>query len=396
MLKFVRYGLAIASLVLPLLAQAELSGLKEVDKTNSNDFARCDLTITSPRFASTFCSGNIQFGLYTVTNTSPVPILLQRIEIVRRDALLDAQTAILAAPVNNCVAGRTLAPGSSCNVLVRVSALAVRGTFNRVVRIFTQNTRQLFVDSSPITSFVSGVSCPAGTPPVLPPFPPLPVPPPVIIPTPPALFPPLCPLYQFAILGATTVTNAGPSVINGDLGVSPGTAVTGFPPGTVNGTIYAGVEPAGSAQDQAATRYTQLSAPATPCEVNLTGTNLGGRTLAPGVYCFNSSAALTGTLVLDGQGDPNATFVFQIGSTLTTASNSAVLLTGGATSNNVHWQIGSSATFGTETAFQGNVYALTSITMNTGADLIGRAVALNGAVTLDTNIVTRVNACPIP
>lgn len=396
MLKFVRYGLTIASLVLPLLAQAELSGLKELDETNSNHFSRCDLTIASPTYASTYCSGNIQFGLYTVTNTSPVPVLIQRIEIVKRDALLAAQTAILAAPVNNCVAGTTLAPHASCNVLVRVSALAVRGAFNRVVRIFTQNTRQLFVDSSPITSFVTGQLCPLGTPAVLPSFPPIPVPPPVIIPIPPAPFPPLCPLYQFSILGATTVTNTGSSVINGDLGVSPGTAVTGFPPGTVNGTIYAGVEPAGTAQAQAATRYTQLSAPATACEVNLTGVDLGGRTLAPGVYCFNTGAALTGTLVLDGQGDPNATFVFQIGSTITTAPNSAVLLTGGATSNNVNWQVGSSATFGVETAFQGNVYALASVTMNTGANLIGRLVALNGAVTLDTNIVTGVNACPVP
>lgn len=380
MLKYVRYGLAIASIVLPLLAQAELSGLK-VDQTNSNDFLRCDLTITSPTFASTYCDGQIQFGLYTVTNTSPVPIVLQRIEIVRRDTLLASQTAILPAPVNNCVAATSLAPGASCNVLVRVSALAVSGTFNRVLRIFTKNTRQLYVDSSPITSFVSGEACPAGSTALLPSFPPVPVAPPDVIPTPPAPFSSLCPLYQFAILGATTVTNTGLSAITGDLGVSPGTAVTGFPPGTVTGTIYAGVEPAGTAQAQATVRYNDLSG--TACEVNLTGQDLGGKTLAPGVYCFDTSAQLTGTLTLSGAG----TYIFQMGSTLTTASNSAVLLTDGATSNNVHWQIGSSATLGIETAFFGNVYALANVTMNTGASLIGRAVAQTGAVTLDTNLV---------
>ncbi len=127
-----------------------------------------------------------------------------------------------------------------------------------------------------------------------------------------------------------------------------------------------------------------------PCGVDLTGQNLGGLTLTPNVYCFTSSAALTGTLTLNFQGNPNALFLFKIGSTLTTASGSSVVLTntGSATCpTNLFWQVGSSATLGTGSTFDGNILALTSITMTTGANLTGRALARNGAVTLDTNIV---------
>ena len=119
---------------------------------------------------------------------------------------------------------------------------------------------------------------------------------------------------------------------------------------------------------------------------NLTGQNLGGLTLTPGVYSFSSSAQLTGTLTLDAQGDPNALFVFQIGSTLTTASNSSVVFINGGQGNNTFWQVGSSATLGTGTAFTGNILALASITLTTGANIrCGRALARNGAVTQDHN-----------
>ena len=122
--------------------------------------------------------------------------------------------------------------------------------------------------------------------------------------------------------------------------------------------------------------------------MNLTDQNLGGRTLTPGVYCFDTSAQLTGILTLDAQGDPSAVFVFQIGSTLTTASGSGVNFTNGAQPCNVFWQIGSSATLGTNTAFAGNLIALTSITANTGATVQGRLLARNGATTLDNNVIT--------
>jgi hypothetical protein len=192
----------------------------------------------------------------------------------------------------------------------------------------------------------------------------------------------------FTVLAGSTVTNTGATTtITGDVGVSPGTAITGLPPGQpTGGAIHAGDPAAAAAQTALTTAYNDLAGRA--CGTNLTSVDLGGMTLAPGVYCFNTSAQLTGTLVLDGQGNPNAVFVFKVGSTLTTASNAAVTLTGGAQAANVFWQVGSSATLGTGTAFKGNIVALASVTLNTGASLSGRALARSGAVTLDTNAIT--------
>jgi len=195
---------------------------------------------------------------------------------------------------------------------------------------------------------------------------------------------------SFAVLGSSTVTNTGMTTVTGDLGVSPGTAITGFPPGVViGGTIHANDVVAMQAQNDVTTAYNALAGQA--CNTVLTGTDLGGLTLKPGVYCFTSSAQLTGTLTLDAQGNPNAVFVFQIASTLTTASNSSVLTINGSQNCNVFWQVGSSATLGTGTVFVGNILALASITLNTGATLSGRALARTGAVTLDTNAVSASN-----
>jgi hypothetical protein len=162
---------------------------------------------------------------------------------------------------------------------------------------------------------------------------------------------------SFAVLGASTVTNTGASVITGDLGVSPGTAITGFPPGTVTGTIHAADAVSLQAQSDLTTAYNFLVAQ--PCGTDLTGLDLGGITLTPGVYCFSTSAQLTGTLILDAQNNPNAVFIFQIGSTLTTATNSIVNLINGAQncSVGIFWQVGSSATLGSGTAFSGNILA---------------------------------------
>lgn len=196
---------------------------------------------------------------------------------------------------------------------------------------------------------------------------------------------------SFAVLAGSTVTNTGPSVIAGDLGVSPGSAVTGFPPGIVSsGTIHAADAVAGAAQVSLTTAYNALAAQG--CTQDLTGQDLGGKTLTPGVYCFSTSAQLTGVLTLDAQGNANAVFIFKIGSTLTTASGSSVLLINGGSPCNVFWQIGSSATLGTTTSFTGNILALTSITLTTGATVTGRALARNGAVTLDSNTISS-NAC---
>ena len=191
---------------------------------------------------------------------------------------------------------------------------------------------------------------------------------------------------SFAVLGGSTVTNTGPSVLTGDLGVSPGAAIVGFPPGTRTGTTHAADAAALQAQNDVTTQYNVLSAAA--CTNNLTGVNLGGLTLTPGVICFASSAQLTGTLTLNAQGNANATFIFQTGSTLTTAAGSSVVLINGGNPCGVAWKIGSSATLGTTTSFIGNLIALSSVTLNTGANIVGRAIARTGAVTLDTNNVS--------
>jgi type VI secretion system secreted protein VgrG len=198
---------------------------------------------------------------------------------------------------------------------------------------------------------------------------------------------------SFAVLGGSTVTNSGATVITGDLGVSPGSAITGFPPGVVvGGTIHAADATALAAQNAVTTAYDALAAE--PCTQDLTGQDLGGLTLTPGVYCFSSSAQLTGTLTLNAQGNSSAVFIFKIGSTLTTASGSTVSIINGTISSlcNVFWQVGSSATLGTTSAFTGNILALTSITLTTGTTVTGRALARNGAVTLDSNTVSA-SAC---
>jgi type VI secretion system secreted protein VgrG len=199
---------------------------------------------------------------------------------------------------------------------------------------------------------------------------------------------------RFAVLGASTVTSTGTTILNGDLGLSPGTAITGFGPGIVNGATHAGDTVAAQAQADALAAYAVLSAEL-PFE-SLTGQDLGGRTLSPGVRNFLSSAQLTGTLTLDAGGDSNARFDFQIGSTLTTASASSVVLVNGARADNVFWRVGSSATLGTGTSFLGSILADTSITLETLASLSGRALALDGAVTLDSNLVTVPSAIPEP
>jgi hypothetical protein len=183
------------------------------------------------------------------------------------------------------------------------------------------------------------------------------------------------------------VTNTGASVISGDVGVDPGSAITGFPPGLViNGTIHAADAVALQAQSDVTTAYDD-AAGRTP--VVTESSDLGGQSLAPGVYKAASALSLTGTVTLNGEGDPSAVFIFQAGSTLITGSGSSVSLVGGAQACNVFWQVGSSATLGTTTSFVGTVLALTSASLDTGATLQGRVFARNGAVTLDDNTINR-------
>jgi hypothetical protein len=192
---------------------------------------------------------------------------------------------------------------------------------------------------------------------------------------------------SFAVLAGSTVTNTGPSVISGSVGLDPGSAVTGFPPGIVlAGTMQVANGVALQAKSDLVTAYNDAAGRSSTATIS---GDLAGRTLTPGVYTSASSLGLSGALTLDAQGDPNAVFVFQAGSTLIVGSSAQVNLIGAAQACNVYWQVGSSATIGTGAAFVGNILALTSITMTTGATLQGRALARNGAVTLDTNTITR-------
>jgi hypothetical protein len=221
----------------------------------------------------------------------------------------------------------------------------------------------------------------------------------------------------FAVLGASTVTNTGATIVGGDLGVSPGTAITGFNvsankplvgpgtltdgPGLVTGTINAASPAAVAAHADAAILYGDLVG--RPCTTTFGAVApIGGLTLPPGVHCFPTSAEVTGRLTLNGPA--GSIWVFKIGSTLTTAVNSSVVMSGGARDTDVYWAVGSSATLGTGTAFTGNILAVASITLTTGASVSGRALALNGAVTMDTNNVSAVSclssgtclAAPLP
>lgn len=191
---------------------------------------------------------------------------------------------------------------------------------------------------------------------------------------------------NFSVLASSTVTNTGATSVNGDVGVSPGSALTGFPPGQVTGgSLHSADGAAALAQGALTVAYIDAAGRST-APVTVAG-DLGGQTLAPGLYKSTSSLGITGVLTLDGQGDANSVFIFQVASALTTASGSQVILIGGARASNIFWQVGSSATLGTNSIFHGTILAQASVSLTTGAALNGRALARTGAVTLDGNTV---------
>ena len=199
---------------------------------------------------------------------------------------------------------------------------------------------------------------------------------------------PLATTSGFGVLAGAGITNTGPTKLNGDIGTYPTTSMTGTGSLTITGTNHGGDAVTQQAQSDLVTAYNGAAGegPTSPISADL-----GGQTLTPGVYNSASSLGLTGNLTLDAGGNQDAVFVFQAGSTLTTASASSITLENGAQACNVFWQVGSSATLGTGSSFRGTVIALTSITLTTGASVEGRVLARNGAVTLDTNTITTSN-----
>jgi hypothetical protein len=196
-------------------------------------------------------------------------------------------------------------------------------------------------------------------------------------------------LASMVLLGGSTITNTGSTVITGDIGLSPGSSINGFPPGILNGTQHINDALANQAKVDLTTAYNDAAGRTSSEIVTLSG-NIGGLTLTPGLYKSTSSLALSsGDLTFDALGNANAVFVIQIASSLTVTSGRQVFLSGGASAANIYWQVGTSATFGTTSAFKGTVIVMQSISFNTGATLDGRAFARTGAITLAGNTLVK-------
>jgi len=313
-------------------------------------------------FASTVraTSGSI-FGSATVTVTAPGTLVAIRVTPNPGGALTGGTIQFTAAGQDATGAVVTISPAATWSVVDPTA-----GTINSSSGLFTAGTtpgtytNTIRATSGGISGFATAI----------------------VTATPPP-GPSLGTAATYGILAGSTVTCVTGGTINADVGVSPGSTTTGFPPCVITGSTELATAVSAQAQLDLTTAYDALVA--LPCGTVVTPADLGGRTLAPGVYCAATSMAVTGTVTLDGQGDANARFVFQMGSTLTTGTTANIALIGGAQARNVWWQVGSSATLGTGTTFRGNILALTSITLVDNATMLGRALARNGAVSLGTN-----------
>lgn len=367
MFKKTQHGAVILGLLLPLAAQAlSCRGITDDDLS----VALCDASFINPPLFGDLCQNATETGTFTLRNNTPVTIMINYIRIQNNDGLPAAATAIVPALTNNC--GTFLASGATCNISVQLLPLAA-GTFNRVLQVGI-NTRQVEIDAPAITAVAGNCTTPGPTPP------------PGFTPTIPGT--PLS-LFQSSILAYTTVTNTGPTIVNGDLDLTPGSSVTGFPPGTIiNGVQNINNTAATTVKTQAQTYFTALNSLA--CSATY-GAGQDITALSPidcaatPVLCFTSSALMTGPVTLNGAAGSSCTF--KIASTLTVSNNAVMTIAGGIFNDNINWAIGSSATLGTNSTLYGIIDASASITLPTSATLKGRAWALNGAVTLDSNLV---------
>ena len=367
MFKKAQHGVVILGLLLPLATQAlSCRGISEDDSS----VALCDASFINPPLFGDLCQGTTETGMFTLRNNTPVNIMINYIRIQNNDGLPGAATAIVPALTNNC--GSSLAAGATCNISVQLLPLAA-GTFNRVLQVGI-NTSQVEIDAPAITAVAGNCVTPGPTPP------------PGFTPTIPGT--PLS-LFQSSILASSTVTNTGITIVNGDLDLTPGSAVTGFPPGTIiNGVQNINNTAATTVKTQAQAYFTALNGLA--CSVTY-GAGQDISTLSPincavtPVLCFTSSALMTGPVTLNGVAGDSCTF--KIASTLTVSNNAVMTTAGGIINDNINWAIGSSATLGTNSTLYGIIDAFATITLNTGATLKGRAWALGGAVNLDTNQV---------
>jgi hypothetical protein len=364
MFKKAQHGAVILGLLLPLATQAlSCQGITE----DNSSAALCDVSFINPPLFGDLCQNATITGTFTLRNNTPVAIKINYIRIQDNDGLPGAATAIVPALTNNC--GSSLASGATCNIGVQLLPLAA-GTLNRVLQVGI-DTRQVEIDAPAITAVVGNCVTPGPTPP------------PGFTPTIPGT--PLS-LFQSSILAYSTVTNTGPTTVNGDLDLTPGSSVTGFPPGIIiNGVQNINNTAATTVKTQAQAYFTSLNGLA--CDyLFVVPTDIDNALVAtgPAVYCFSSSASVNTNLALPGAAGQS--YVFKIGSTLTVA-NGTTMSPGLILNDNINWAIGSSATLGTGSTLYGIIDASASITLPTGAILNGRAWALNGAVTLDTNQV---------
>lgn len=313
------------------------------------------------------CPGSFQEGM----RDEPFPTLLRALLCVAGPNLTAAQTARIEALI------QYVQFGSAGKYIDERTAEDLAIIFNGACGFECRGCPGEFVEGlrdSPFSTLLTLILC-ADAGPVVPDVP--------VVPPGPT---PCEGLWTFGVLAGETITNTGFTVIDGDLGLSPGSSVTGFPPGIVNGTQHITDVEAAAAKVQLTAEYLAL-------EGMLGGTpvagDLGGQTLSPGIYKSVASLEVTtADLTLDAGGDADAEFIFQIASTWIVANGRSIILTGGAKAGNVYYQVGSSATLGTTSVTEGSILALTSITIQTNAVLNGRALARNGSVTLDDNDIT--------